>query len=641
MFDFIRTHTRILFFVLILLIIPSFVLFGIDGYQRFGDGSAQPVAKVDGRPILQAELDAAHREQVERVRRQMPNLDAALFDSPEMKRQTLDAVVRERVIGSAAQSLHLVTTDQRLQRLFATDPQFAFLRNPDGSVNNEVLAAQGMNSQIFAQRLRQDLSTRQVLAGVSGTVVATDAVTAAALDALFQQRELQLQRFDPKEYATKVSPTDADLEKYHADPLHAARFQAAEQATIEYVVLDIESLKAGIALPEEDLRKYYAENQARYTAPEERRASHILIKAEKGASSADREKAKAKAEGLLAEVQKNPGAFADLARKNSDDPGSAANGGDLDFFGRGAMVRPFEEAAYGLKAGETSGLVETDFGFHIIRLVAVRGGDKRAFDAVRPEIENEVRRQLAQKKFAELATDFGNLVYEQPDSLKPAAERFKLEVRTAQAVTRTPAPGATGPLASAKFLEALFGNEALRNKRNTEAVETGSNQLVSGRVVQYSPARQLPLAEVRAQVREAVVAEQSAALARKEGLARLAALRAAPDGALDAAAIKVSRAQPGDVPRDVIDAVLKADAAKLPAVLGVDLGAQGYTVVRLTKVLGRDPAAGDAARGRDLYTRAWGDAETQAYYEALKLRFKVEIKPSAVAAAAAASAALR
>jgi peptidyl-prolyl cis-trans isomerase D len=632
MFDFIRSHTRILFFVLILLIIPSFVLFGVDGYQQMRAEGNQDVATVDGRGISAAEWDAAHRQQVERVRAQMPNLDAALFDTPEAKKQTLDELVRERVMLAAADKLHLMTSDARLQRLFATDPQFAQIRNPDGSISNEFLLARGMTSQQFAETLRRNLSLQQVLQGVAGSALASDAAAAGAMDALFQQREITVQRFDPKDFATTLTPSDAELQKHYDDPANAALYRAPEEATIEYVVLDGEALKAGITVSDDELRKYYAENEARYTSAQERRASHILIKAEKDAPADQRAKAKAKAEALLAEIRKNPAAFAELAKKNSDDPGSAEKGGDLDFFGRGAMVKPFEDAAYAMQPGEVSNVVETDFGYHLIKLDAVRGGTKKSFDEVRAEITEEFRKQAAARKFAEAATDFGNLVYEQADSLQPAADKYKLKLIKAEGVQRTPKPGAAGPLASAKFLEALFAADSLRTKRNTEAVDTGANVLASGRIVEHRPARQIPFAEVKDRVRQAVVAEQAAALARKQGEQRLAALKAAPATAMDGSPRSVSRAQAGDQPREVVEAALKADAATLPAFVGVDLGSRGYAVVRIGKVLGRDPAVADPVQTRTLYARAWSAAEGDAYYASLKDRFKVKLKPAAQAA---------
>lgn len=642
MFDFFRKHMRAMQFALVLLILPSFVFFGIQGYSRMGEGGNATVAKVAGQTITQAELDAAHREQIERIRRQMPNVDARLFDSPEMQRRSLDDLVRDRVALAAADQLHLTTTDDRLRRLFLTDPQLAFLRNPDGSVNKDMLAQQGMSSEQFAQRLAQDIAKRQVLQGVAGSVVAPASASGAAMDAVLQQREIRVQGFDAKDYAAKVSPTEADLEKYYKDPAHAARFMSPEQATVEYVVLDIETLKKGITVSEADLRKYYEENAARYTTPEERRASHILVKADKDAPAADRAKAKAKADALLAELKANPAAFADLAKKNSDDPGSAERGGDLDFFARGAMVKPFEDTAFGLQKGQLSPVVETDFGFHIIKVTDVRGGEKRSFEAARAEMEDEVRRQLAQRRFSEVAADFTNMVYEQPDSLKPVVDKLKLEVRTATNVRRAPVPGATGPLAAPKFLDQLFGQEALRNKRNTEAVEIGANQLVSGRIVSYSPAQTLPFADVKAQVQAAVVGEMAAAQARKDGEARLAALKQAPDSPFDAPAQVVSRAQRRDLLPQVIDAALRADATKLPAFVGIDLGSQGYAVAKIDKVLGRDPAAADPRQVAAQYAQSWGAAETAAYYNALKTRFKVDIKaPAATDAEKAASAAAK
>lgn len=640
MFDFFRKHTWLLQLVLAFVVI-AFVGTGVyQGYgSLMGDDNAT-VAHIDGRKLTRSEWEFAQREQIERIRRQMPNVDPKLFDTPEMKRQSLEAVVRERVTLVAADKLNLVVTDERLKRLFATDPQLAFLRNPDGSVNKDALAAQGMSSEMFAQRLRQDLSLRQVLQGVNGTVIAPLSATSAALDAMFQQREVQVQRFATKNSIDKVAPTDADIEKFYKDPANALQFQAPEAASVEYAVLDLATLKKGTSVSDKDLRDYYAANEKRYTSLEERRASHILVKVDASASAADRAKAKTKAEGLLAEVKKNPAAFADLARKNSDDPGSAEKGGDLDFFGRGGLAaKPLEDAAFALKADEVGPLVESEFGYHIVKLTAVRGGDKRSFDSVRAEIEAEVQTQLAQKRFSEAAVEFTNMVYEQPDSLKPVVDKFKLELRSAQDVHRTPVPGASGALANPKFLEALFGTDAIRNKRNTEAVEIAPSTMVSGRVVKYEAAHQLPLADVKAKVRERLITVQAAAAARKLGEARLAELRAAPDRAMSEATVTVSRAQPRELTGALIDAVLKAPAAKLPAIVGVDLGDQGYAVVKIAKVLGRDPVAADAARAQSQYGQAWGDAEGQAYYAALKTRYKVEIKPGVLAATDAASSA--
>lgn len=626
MFEFVRKHTRILQFVLVLLIFPSFVLFGIQGYSRFTEGGNATVATVGSRKITQAELDAAHRRQVDMLRQQMPGIDVKLFDTPQMKQNTLDTMVREQVMLAAAEKAGYVATDDRLLREYMTDRQFDTFRRPDGSLNvqalEQALNAQGITKQGYDQLKREELMMRQVQAGLMSTVIAPTAAVSSAMDALFQQREVQLQRFDSKDYLAKVNPTDADLEAYYKDPAHSAEFQTAEKADIEYVVLDLDSIKKGISVPEDELKKYYAQNEKSYTTAEERRAAHILVK--------DR----AKADALLAELTKTPASFAEVARKNSQDSSTADKGGDADLFiARGDTDKAYEEALFALKKpGDLSPVVQTKDGFFILQLKATRGGEKRSYESVRADIEQLRKKELAQGEYAKAAAEFGNLVYEQSDSLKPAVDKLKLELRTAKGVTRTPAPDATGPLGSKKLLDAIFNAETLRNKRNTEAVETAPSTLVSARIVNYQPTTTPPLADVKARVREKVAAQQAAALARKEGEARLAELRKAPATDLGTPVKTVSRAQQSqDLPRGVIDAALKTPT--VPAVEGVSLDDDGYIVVKVTKVLGRDPSVADPARATGSYSQAWASAEANAYYAALKSRFKVEVSPSAASAA--------
>ncbi len=637
MFELFRQHTRILLFVLVLLIIPSFVLFGIEGYNNSTGAGNETVANVGSRKITQAELDAAHRRQVDMLRAQMPGVDVKLFDTPQMKRNTLDGLVREQVLLTAGEKAGYVTTDERLLREYMTDRQFDPFRKPDGSLNiaalEQALSAQGLSKQRFDQIKRDDLVMRQVQMGIVATVLAPATSASGAMDAMFQQREVQLQRFDTKDYLNKVNPTAADIEAYYKNPAHAAEFQTQEKADIEYVVLDAETITKGIKVPEQELKDHYAANEARYTAPEERRASHILIKAGKEMPDEERAKARAKADALLAELSKNPASFADVARKNSQDVATAEKGGEVDLFiARGDTDKAYEDVLFALKKpGDLSPVTDTAEGFYILQLKALRGGEKRSYESVRVDIEQERKRQLAQTEFAKAAAEFTNLVYEQSDSLKPAVDKLKLELRTAKGVTRTPSPDQPGPLASPKLLEAVFGADALRNKRNTEAVETAPNTLVSARVVQYSPAAMQPLTEVTAKVRERVQVIQAAALARKEGEERLAALRKTPGTDLGTPLLKVSRAQAKETPQQVMEAVLKANSSTLPAVAGVELGEDGFVVARVTKVLGRDPVAADSAQVSAQYAQSWGAAEAQAYYAALKSRFKVEVNmPSIV-----------
>jgi peptidyl-prolyl cis-trans isomerase D len=238
-----------------------------------------------------------------------------------------------------------------------------------------------------------------------------------------------------------------------------------------------------------------------------------------------------------------------------------------------------------------------------------------------------LKAKQAQRKFAEVAETFSNGVYEQADSLKPVADRLKLELKTATYVQRTVQPGATGVLANPKFLTAVFSADSVEKKRNTEAVEIGTNQMVSARITQYTPARTLPLAEVRASVREILVAQQAAALAVKEGTAKLAAWKAAGTASDLPAAVILSREQKQPIRGALLDAAMSADASTLPTWVGVDLGAQGYAVVRVNKVLARTPPAAEVAKQeRVQYTQWMAGAENLAYYELLKDRLKVQMK---------------
>ena len=627
MFDFVRKHTKIMMGLMFLLIIPSFVLFGIDGYNRMRENGAA-VARVGGQDITQGEWDAAHKAEADRLRAQMPNLDAKLLDSPEARYSTLERLVRERVMAQAADQFRLTTSDARLARDLQEDPGIASLRRPDGKLDMEryrqMAASQGMTPEGFEARVRRDLSVRQVEAGLTQTGFAATAVADVALNAFFERREVQVVNFLSADFASRVNPTDAEVEAFYK--ANETLFQAPEQANIEYVVLDLESVKKSITINEADLKSYYEQNAARLSGNEERRASHILINAPKDAPAAERQKAKARAQELLAELRKAPDSFADLAKKNSQDTGSAAKGGDLDFFARGAMVKPFEEAAFAMKKGDISELVESDFGYHIIKLADIKAPKQRSFEELRANIEADLKTQQAQRKFAETAEAFTNGVYEQSDSLKPVADKLKLEIKTATKLSRKPAAGATGLLANAKFLAAIFGPDAIEKKRNTEAIETAPNQLTAGRITQYQAAKTMALAEVRANVRERLVASRAAELAAQEGAAKLAAWKAAPGSAVMPAAQVLSRDQAQNTPPQILNAVLRADTSKLPVFVGVSMGAQGYAVVKVNQLVAR-PASTEVAAKQDRaqYAQWWTAAESQAYYGLLKERFKADI----------------
>ena len=633
MFDFVRNNTKIMMGILFLLIIPSFVLFGLEGYSRFND-KGTVVAKVNGNKISQTDWDAAHKREVDRIRASMPNLDVKLFDTAEAKYATLERLVRDQVIAAAAQKLQLVASDTRLARELQQSPAIAALRTADGKLDMErykqLAASQGMTPEMFEMQVRADLSNRQVIQGVQASAYATSAQTQTAMNAFMQRREVQILNFPATDFLSKITVSDADLQAYYDK--NKDKYQSSESADIEYIVLDIESLRQSITLNEQDLKSYYEQNLQRLSSKEERRASHILITAAKDAPEAEKKTARAKAEDLLKLVKAKPASFAEVARKNSQDPGSAVKGGDLDFFGRGAMVKAFEDAAFSMKKSDISDLVESEFGYHIIQLTDIKAAKAQSFESLRPSMEADLKKQQAQRKYAELAETFSNTVYEQSDSLKPVADKLKLNIQKASQVARQAAQ-TRGVLSHPGLLQAIFSEASLQKQRNTEAIEVAPSTLVSARVVKHQPAATLPLADVKEFVKRALTQEKAAEMAKAQGEQRLAALKASSGADKLPNAIVISREKTQSQLPKVVDAVLRADPNKLPSVSGVDLGVQGFAVVRVTKVLPPEAENKELMlQAQQQFTQLWGTAETQAYIAQLKTMLKAEIlvtKPSA------------
>lgn len=627
MLEFIRAHKRLTQILLLLFIIPSFAFVGLEGYSRFGTDS-NVVAKVAGYSITKEELEAAQRQQMDRFREMLgTQFDQKMLDTPEMRQNVLDKLIAQRALLAELSSKNLSVSDQAVQQAILSMPG---LTTADGKFDNEryksLLAAQGLAPTGYEASLRQDLALQQLNNAIQSSAFASKAVVARLSGIAAQQREIQQLDFKPADFISKVSVADEMLRSYYKD--NSAQYAIPEQLKIEYVILNHAVVASQVSITDADIKAYYEQNAKRYTVDEQRRASHILIAVKKDSTPADVAAAKAKAEKILIQLRKNPAEFAKLAKENSQDPGSAERGGDLDFFSHGMMVKPFEDAAYKLKQDEISDIVQSDFGFHIIKVTAVKPASVKSLDEARAEITAEITKQLAAKKYAEMAEVFSNTIYEQADSLKPVADKLKLTVETASNVTRESAGTAAGNavLNNPKFLQALFSDEAIKRKHNTEAVEIAPNTLISGRVIEYKPVSHRTFDEVRASVLERVTQIEARNLARKAGESKLASLQksAAYDAGFSAAKV-VSRAKQ-DVDAAALAAIMKADVSKLPAFVGVDLPSQGYAIYRINKVT--EPAVVDDARRlaeQQQISTALAQEEMLAYIEYLKEKSKVKI----------------
>lgn len=639
MLEFFRTHQRLMQIVLLLIILPSFAFFGLQSYTQMGDRDAV-VAKVAGQDISQREWDAAQARQLERFKQVFGNqFNPAMFDTPEAKMGALENLIAQKSLSRDVADKHLTVSDETIRQTILSIPG---LLDPDGKFNKEryqqLLAAQGMTPEKFEAGLRHDLAMQQANAAIQGSAFAPSTV-ALRISALNQQkREVQELSIGAQDFRAQVQVTDAMVQAYYDQ--QAAQFQIPETLKAEFVLLAAPVVEQQITVTDEQIKKFYDQNLARYTTDEQRRASHILVKAAKDAPAAEKSAAKAKAEKLLADLKKSPNDFAKLAKANSDDPGSAERGGDLGFFGKGMMVKPFEDASLQLKAGEISGLVESDFGFHIIKLTDIKPPATRPLVEVRVNIEDEIRRVEAGKKFADMLETFTNLVYEKPDSLKPVADKLGLKIETIEGLTRQPNPALPRQAAynQPKFLAAIFSDDAVKGKHNTEAIEVGASIYIAGHVVEHKPVSKIPLAEARKQIEDRVIAQEAEKLAKAAGEKKLAELKAG--GSADFGTSKqVSRANFNGLPAPAVSAVMKADVTKLPAYVGMPVAGKGFSIYRINAI---DEQAADeeAVRTEKQQVEEFIAAQEMAgYLGVIRKRAKAEIlkpltdaKPAAPAA---------
>ncbi|WP_295992324.1 SurA N-terminal domain-containing protein [Rugamonas sp.] len=631
MFEFIRTHQRLMQFLLALLIIP-FMFAGVSGGVQLFSENANTIAKVDGKPLTQQEFEAGVRQQLDSYRQRMgAQFDQKMFDTPEFKQNVFDSLVAQRSLAAEVSRSHLTVSDEALHKEILE--RFAQLRAADGKFDTAtyvaVLRQQGMSPSQYEASVRREMALQQVGYAVEGTAFSPRTVATQISDLGAQEREVQELMLPVSDFVSQVKVSDEMVKAFYGK--NSQFFQIPEQAKIEYVVLSPTAVQDQVSVTDAEVAAFYAQEQKRYTSPESRRASHILVAVKKDASAADKAAAKAKAEAILADVRKNPADFAKIAKAKSEDPVSAEQGGDLDVVEKGALPKPLEDAVYRLKQGEISDVVASEFGYHIVTVTALKPAVVKPLDEVKNDIVADLKKQKAGKKYSEMAEQFNNTVYEQSDSLKPVADKLKLTVETAT-VTRTPSPAlGAAPFNNAKFLTALFSADALKSKRNTEAVEAAPSTLISARIVDYKPASKRPLAEVADQIRQRVTMDEALKLAQKTGADKLAAFQKSGDATGFGAVKTVSRAKAEGLNGLAAQQVLKADTAKLPAYVGVDIPGQGYGIYRIGKV--GQPAQPDvAARQSDAenIARALGQQELFDYVEVLKLKSKVKvIKPVA------------
>lgn len=599
------TQTWLAKLILAVITIP-FAMWGIDSYIRTTPGQ-DTVASVGSEKISGAEFNEAVRSQLEQFKRQFgPSIDASIMDNPELRKSILDQLIDQKLFIRASQTTGIKVSDEALRDRIANEPNFQENGKFSPTRYQTFLQSNGYSAPTFEQLLRKDIERSRFAGSISNTSITAKTSVSGYLLASEQSREIAMVNITPDQFTAQVKITPEQAKAYYDS--HQLEFTIPEQVKAEYVELSADTLAPAIQVSAEEVKGYYEANSSRYVTKEERKASHILINAPPTATDAAKKEAKAKADDLFAQLQKNPKAFADLAKKNSQDPGSGAAGGDLGFFSRGAMVKPFDEAAFKGKKGELIGPVLTDFGYHIILITDIRPEKGKTVAEVTPEIEAQIKKQKAQAKFAEIAEKFTTAVYEQSSSLKAAAEVAGLPVRQGPFISK--GQGAQPPFNNPKLNQALFSDEVVKNKRNTEAVEVAPSTLVVARALESKPSSIRPLAEVDKAIIARLTREEAGKLAKKDGEAKLAALKAGtPVADLKwPSLLAVSRSNPGGLPPPVIDAAMKLEAKTIPAYAGTDNPAGGYSLIQVAKII--EAPVADEAKLKATSTRV-AQAQTQ------------------------------
>jgi peptidyl-prolyl cis-trans isomerase D len=612
--------------ILVLITIP-FALWGVDSYMQGGSGT-DVVAEVGDVQISRQEFARALQEQADRMRQaQGPNFEPSVTDTPEFRQQVLKRMVEREALLLDARQQGFRTPDTYVETVLLQVPAF----QENGAFSRQryeaLLRQRGMSPVGFENELRQEFLIEVEISPASLGAFSARTSLAQISRLVSQQREISWVDMNPADVSGEVKVTPVDVQNYYTS--HKAKFTVPERIRAEYLMLTFDSVAQGMVVGNEEIKQYYQANSGKFGQPEQRSASHILIAVARDADAAVRAQARSKATQLAEALRKAPASFGEVARKESQDPGSAAQNGSLGSFGRGAMVKPFEDAVFSMKTGEMRGPVESDFGFHIIRLDGIQAATVAPMESVRAEVEAELRKQQAQKKFAEVAESFSNLVYERADSLKPAADAMKLTVQSTNWMSSGSAPA---PFNHSGLAKVLFSVDSIKNKQNTEAIEIAPGVLVAARVIEHRPAAVRALSEVSSGIQEKLRSERVVQLMAQKGEALIKQLKQGNEPGLRWSSFQtVSRQQPAGLDQKNLASTFQADVSKLPAYTGVAKPDGVYRIVRISRVLDgqvNDPGLLSSIEGG--VQQAIQRADLAAMIALAKAGQKVEIRPNAI-----------
>jgi peptidyl-prolyl cis-trans isomerase D len=621
MLHFIRDRAQgwIAWFIVGLISIP-FALWGVNSYMT--GASDVVVAEVNGHEIKQTQL----QQSLQQYRDQMRNVlgeqfDPAMFEGPAVKRNILDGLIEQQLLREANHKLGQTVNDASVSEMIRSTPAFQRDGQFDPDYYAMVLARVGYSPSSYEAQLRSDLLAQELTQNIQRSAIVTDAQLDRVLELEKQQREIAYGVVPLQTYVDKVSIEDEAVREYYENNKNA--YTAPEQVKLNYVELDIDSIAETISVDDEALKQFYADNESQFVGPEQRRVSHILIEG-------DDEEAQAKIEAIASRLEQGE-AFDEVAKAESQDTGSAAQGGDLGYFGRDVMEPAFEEAAFALEnVGDISAPVQTEFGYHLIKLTGVESPEVQDFSAVRAEVEQRYRQQQAESQFYDKAEQLANLSFENPDSLDVAAEELGLDIQTTELFTR----GGTeaGIASESKVVEAAFSEDVLQNELNSSVIELSDTHLVVIHKNKHIPESVLPFESVEPAIKQQLLFDKASQFAREKGEAIVAELKSGAD-----AETLLESWQPaafyGRDSEEVSNQILqrafemqKPDAQAQYTGFTADNG--NYVVIKLTAVENGQAAEVEAEEKQSIQEQLQqmlANAELQAFIASLRADADIEI----------------
>lgn len=646
MFDFIRSHQRLMQFLLLVLIVPSFALIGVSGYSSYVSGDHDLVT-VGKSAITMQDYERARANQLRQMQdASQGGFDPAILDEPQVQRALLESLIDQRVLATTAANERFSVSDPVLRQAIASMPQLQVSGQFSQERYNEVLAGAGMTTRDFEQSQRFELALDRVLGPVAQTASVPPAVVSNLEHVLTEARTIRLNLYSDDSFDDLVHVSEDDAKTWY--DTHKQEFEIPEQVSIQYLLLDEAAAMANLpTITDADLQDYYNQNKSRFTQPARINLSHIQVNVPAGATQEQRDDALEQANEIATMVNADPAAFGDIAKDHSQDAGTANDGGKLGWITQGTWPTRLDQAVFGLEQGQISEVIDGPGGYHIFLANNVELEKVQTFTEVLDTIQDEVERQLGAERFADMATRLTGLIYDHPDSLDPAAEALGVPLKTVQGIGRdgllsavdagTDAAAASPDaqtLDDVRVRRAAFSSQVLTEKHNSGVIEISPDTMLVLRVQDRLPAHIPEFAKVSDQIRDRLQAQRAHELAVKAGQDQLAVLSQdfsaaarAPDGFGES--LTISRVNTQGVEKPVLDAAMALASGKIPGYTGV-ASTQGFVLIRVEQVTSGQADEDFLATLPLELGHIWGQSEERAVLKAMRDQAQVEVLPEAV-----------